>query len=189
VELIEVDVVDPQAAETAFAGGSQMFRAAVFDPLVGAGALESTLGGDYQVGGIRMQRFGDELFADVGAVGVGGVDEVDAEFDGAAQDVDGFGVILGRTPNAFSGDAHGAKTETMDVEIVADAEVPGLCGGRICVRVFCGFVLHGCSLSRTILVSRGAAMLLYRVIWARLPTSQSDAGWGCAGAGSLPGTS
>ena len=42
-----------------------------------------------------MEGFGDQFFGDVGAVGVGGVDEVDAEVDGAAEGFDGGVVIFG----------------------------------------------------------------------------------------------
>ena len=37
-----------------------------------------------------MQRLGDDLLGHVGAIGVGRVDEVDAELDGAAEDSDRF---------------------------------------------------------------------------------------------------
>ena len=45
--------------------------------------------------GIRVERLGDQLFGDIGAVGVGGVNKVDAELDGAAQGGEGGGGVSG----------------------------------------------------------------------------------------------
>jgi hypothetical protein len=78
-----------------------------------------------------MQSFGDDFFTNFGTVRIGGVDEVDTEFDGAAQNSNRFGAIGRLTPDAVSGDAHGAETETGDGEIVADGELAGFGGGLL----------------------------------------------------------
>ena len=54
-------------------------------PPARAGPHQAALGRDDQVVGVRVQRLGDQALADLRAVGVGGVDEVDAEFDRPAQ--------------------------------------------------------------------------------------------------------
>ena len=54
-------------------------------PDAGSMAGPADLGGDEQIFGIRIQRLGDKFLGDEGAIGVGGIDEVDAQFDGAAE--------------------------------------------------------------------------------------------------------
>ena len=86
-----------------------MLGLSVFNPAVGAGTIEAALGGDDEIRWIRMQGFGNDFLADPWPVGIGCVDEVDAEFDGAAQNSNGFGAIGRLTPDAVTGDAHGAE--------------------------------------------------------------------------------
>jgi hypothetical protein len=52
--------------------------------LGGALAGDATLGGDNEVGWLGVQSLADEALCDLGTVGVGGVDEGNAELDGAA---------------------------------------------------------------------------------------------------------
>src|SRR5579872_3114065 len=124
VELVDVDALEAQAAETAVDGLAEMFGAGVVDPLAGTDALPSAFGGDNEAGGVGVQGLGDEFFGDVGAVGVGGVDEVDAEFDSAAQRAKGGTAVGGRSPDAFSSDAHGPVAEAVNGEI-AEVDVSG----------------------------------------------------------------
>ncbi len=67
-----------------------------------------------------MKRFGDEAFGNLRAVGVGGVDEVDSQFNCPAQDAVAFGGIGGLAPGAFADQAHGAVAEAMDGKIAGD---------------------------------------------------------------------
>ncbi len=85
VELVDVDALEAQALEAAFDGLLNVRGAGVVLPDAGAVAHPAGLGGDDQAGGIGPEGFGDQFFRDIGAVGVGSVNEVDAEFDGAAQ--------------------------------------------------------------------------------------------------------
>ena len=85
VQLDQVDPVDPEVAQRSstcclrYAGRPT----AVHSP--GPVPGEAGLGGDDQVVGVGVQRLGDDLLADDRAVGVGGVDEVDALLDGGAE--------------------------------------------------------------------------------------------------------
>ena len=74
-----------------------------------------------------MEGFADEAFGDLGAVGVGGVDEGDAEFDGAAENAAGFFWIARLAPGAIADETHGSIAEAVDGEIAADLE--GAAGG------------------------------------------------------------
>jgi hypothetical protein len=120
VELIDVNAIEAKALEAALDGFAEMSGGGVVSPLIGAGTLPSSFGGDDEASGIGMQRLGDELFADVRAIRVGGVYEVDAEFDGVADDGDCGFAVVGGSPDAFAGDAHGAEAETIDGELSAE---------------------------------------------------------------------
>jgi hypothetical protein len=84
VELIEVDALELEAPQAALALLAQVLGPAVGVPHVRAGPDQAALGGDRKVVGVGMQRLGDQVLAHLGAVGVGGVDQVDPEVDGPA---------------------------------------------------------------------------------------------------------
>ena len=69
-----------------------------------------------------MERLGDQVLADLGTVGVRGVDQVDAELDDAPEEALGLLRILRRAPDALPCDAHGAEAEAVDLEVTADGE-------------------------------------------------------------------
>ncbi len=121
VQLEQVDGVHAETAQAHLAFLAQIGREAQNRPDVGPGAQQSGLGRDHDAV-VRMQRFADQFLGDIRAVGVGGVDEVDAEFDGAAQDADAFVAVVGRTPDTLAGQAHGAESQAVDREVAADAE-------------------------------------------------------------------
>ena len=80
-----------------------------------------------------MESFRDDLLADIGPVGVGGVDEVDAEFDRAPEDAFRFRAVFGFAPDAFTCEAHGAESEAVDRGLAAEGEgAAGLCGDGGC---------------------------------------------------------
>ena len=114
VQLPEIDALEPQAAKTAFQPFAQTVRPAVDRPLSRAGAFEPAFRGDHQSFGIRMERFGDQFFADVRSIRFRCVDEVDAELDGPAEDRDGLVVISRRSPDACAGDAHCSESEAVN---------------------------------------------------------------------------
>jgi hypothetical protein len=70
----------------------------------------------------------DEALADLGAVAVGGVDQVDAELRHAAQCAQRFVAVLRLAPYTLADDAHGAEAETMHGEVAANLEGSGLGG-------------------------------------------------------------
>jgi hypothetical protein len=129
VELIDINAIELEALEAAFDGFAKVSGGGVVSPLIGAGTVPATFGSDDEAGRIRMQGFGDELFADVGTVGIGSVYEIDTEFDGAAKNGKGRFAVFGRAPDAVSSEAHGAKAETMDRELGAERESAGCRSG------------------------------------------------------------
>src|SRR5215470_7005817 len=104
-----------------------MFRISIFRPPIRPAAVEAAFGGDDEAGRVGIQSFGDDFLAYIRAVGIGGVNKVDAEIDGAAKHADGFAAVSGLSPNALSSDTHRAEAEAIHFEIVADAELAGLC--------------------------------------------------------------
>ena len=113
VELEQVDGLDVQPAQAHLEALAQVRGASDRVPLVGAGAGQPGLGGDGHVlvpvvPATGVQRLADEVLGDERAVAVGGVDEVDAEVDGAAQHAAGLVRVGGVAPDPGAGDAHGA---------------------------------------------------------------------------------
>jgi len=110
MQLIEIDPVQAQAAEAAFAGRSQVFGLSIFNPLVGTRPVKAALSGDHQSWRIRVQRLGNNFFTHPGTVRVRGVDEIDSQLDSAPQNPDGLRPIRRFAPNPSSGDSHRAKS-------------------------------------------------------------------------------
>ena len=101
MKLIERDLFEAESPKAGFADLAQMLRLPVDGPSTWARSLEATFRRDHEIVGIWVQRLSDELLAHVGAVRVGGVDEVDAELDRATQDGLGFLTIGRLAPDAF----------------------------------------------------------------------------------------
>src|SRR5271168_1176017 len=129
-----------------------MLGAPVRYPLIRSGAVKSGFGGDHQACRIRMQGFRDNFFADGGAVGVGGVDKIDSQSDGASKNAHRFAAILRLAPNAFSSNAHGPKTEAVDREVSANAELSGLGCRQIFPVIHLVCVRHGFAFSSILLL-------------------------------------
>jgi hypothetical protein len=97
-------------------------------PRAGTGTHKPAFGRDDETFGIGMERFRDDFLANEGPVSVGGIDEVDAEFDRALEDTLRFRAVFGFAPDAFPGEAHGAKSEAVDRSLAAEGEgAAGLC--------------------------------------------------------------
>src|SRR4029077_11769382 len=100
-------------------------------PLIWAGTIPATLGGNNQTSGVGKQCFGDEFFAYVRPVGIGGIEEIDIKFDGPVQDRERRFAIFRRSPDAFTSKAHGAEAETMDGNLFAEGNFSGGRGRKL----------------------------------------------------------
>ena len=114
-----------QTAQAHFDLLLQVFGASDREPLVRTLAGEPGFGGDNEAFRVGSKRFTDQAFAHFWSIGVGGVDEVDAQFHGAAEHLAAGVGIFGLAPDAGSRDAHGAKTKPVDGEVAAEGE--GVC--------------------------------------------------------------
>src|SRR5712671_2751219 len=85
VKLIDIDLFDPQTLEAPLTCGAEVLGTPVRYPLPWPWTDEPAFGGDHELLRIRIQGLGDQSLTDLGAVGIGGVDEVDAELERAAQ--------------------------------------------------------------------------------------------------------
>ncbi len=122
MQLVEVDALDAQVTQRPLAGLAKVVGAPVTRPLARTAACQPALRGDHQPVGIGIQRVVDELLAEVRAVAVGRVDEVDAELDDAAQHVEHDVALLRRAPDAGTHDPHRAEAEAVNLEVAADRQ-------------------------------------------------------------------
>ena len=60
-----------------------------------------------------MKGLGDQVLAHIGAVGIGGVDEVDPELDGPAQRCFCHPSVERVPPDSLAGDPHGTDTMSL----------------------------------------------------------------------------
>ena len=116
MQLVYVDPVEAQSLQAAFHRLAQMRRAGIVGPLVRPRAIPSSLRRDDKVLGVRRQRFGDQLFADIGTIGISRVDEVDSQLDGSAKDGDCCRGILRWPPDSVARKAHGPEAKAVDGE-------------------------------------------------------------------------
>ena len=142
MELVEVDALETEAAEAHFDALMKVGCAAAGGGFGWALAGDASLGGDDEVGCVGVEGFGDDVFRDEWAVGVGGVDEVDAEGDGSAEYVAHLFAVGGFSPCAFVDQTHGSEAEPVDGEVAAEEEV-----GHGRFRCESGHFAHECKCS------------------------------------------
>src|SRR4029077_19775263 len=140
MQLIKINTVQAQPAQAAFAGGSQVFRLSVFNPLVGTWVVKAALSRDHQPFRIRVQRLSYDFFTHAGTIGVRGVDEIDSQFDSAPQNTDGLSPICRLAPNSISRDSHRAESQARNAKISSDQEFAGLFSERL-FWLHCGLVI------------------------------------------------
>src|ERR1051326_8754580 len=120
MELIEVNAFQAQALQAAFQRLAQMFRAAIGHPFIRSGACIAALAGNDQSLWIGIERLGNQIFADFRTIGISRIDKVDAQFNGPPQHGQRFCFVLWWPPYTWPRESHGAKAQTIDVEITAE---------------------------------------------------------------------
>src|SRR5579863_769122 len=108
-----------------------MCGAPVLRPPVRACAQETTFGGDDQVLRIGVERLGDERLTHFWSVGVSRIDQIYPQFEGAAQDSDGFLLIGWWSPDTRARQAHGSEAEAIDRQVSATREGSAFCSGLL----------------------------------------------------------
>ena len=140
MQLIDIDPFDPQTLEASLTGFAQVLGTPVRDPLSGPRSDEPAFGGDHQILRVRVQRLRDQSLAYLRTVGIGSVDEVDAELEQPAQHALAFLAVGWFSPDSLSGDAHGAERKAIDRKVTADIDGSRQCG-RDCARPICHDIL------------------------------------------------
>jgi hypothetical protein len=122
MQLIKINLVDPQPTQAGFASGSQVFWSSVFNPLVGAWPRITAFGGDYQAFRIGMQSFRGDCFTHAGTIRVRSVDKIDSQFDSPPQNPNSLRPVCGLAPNSISRDSHRPESQSGNTKIVSYQE-------------------------------------------------------------------
>ena len=129
VELEEVEPIHPQVPEAQLHALHEILGPAEQAPCVRPAAGHAALRADHQRRRVRRQGVADDLLGELGPVGVGGVDVLDAGVHGGVQDRRRPLGVEGRTPGVRSDDVGGAVADAGDRKVAA--EDPGsVDGGR-----------------------------------------------------------
>src|SRR6202043_1477675 len=128
MQLIEIAPVAAQPPQAPVARRLQMFRTSVFNPLVRTRSLEATLRRDNDAFRIGIQSLSNDSLADIGAVRVRRVNEIDPEFDCASHDANGLTPIRGFAPDSLAGEPHRTQAESSNEKIVGDQQLPAEAG-------------------------------------------------------------
>src|SRR6266699_3833735 len=94
-----------------------MFGASVRNPLVRTGTQKATFGSDDEIFWIGVERFCNEQFTYLWPIGISSIDQIDAQFKGAAQDCDSLLLIRWWSPDAWTCEAHSTEAQTIDLEV------------------------------------------------------------------------
>src|SRR5215469_1589435 len=106
-----------------------MLRLSVLHPAIRSGTFEPGFGCNHEIGRVRIERLSHKTFTHLRTIGVGGVDKVDAEFDGSPNYANHLIMVLGFSPYALAGDSHRAKSKPVDGQLSSNKEFAGLrCG-------------------------------------------------------------
>ena len=143
VKLVEIDLFDLQSLEAALTGRAQMLGTTVRLPLSWPWPQQPTLGRDHELLRIGVEGLGDQSLADLRPIGIGGVDEVDAELQRAAQHPLALLAIGRLAPDPFPGDTHSAEPKPIDRHIAADVDGSGKRRGDCARRAICHSILLG----------------------------------------------
>src|ERR1700724_789127 len=144
MQLIKIYPFQAQAAQAAFAGGTQVFWLSILNPLIRTWPIKAPLRGDHQICRIGMQRLSYDFFTHAGTIGIRGVDEIDSQFDRAPQNPDGLSPIRRLAPNSISRDTHHAESQARNAKVVSDQEFASLFRGYLVslhVLSHCGLVI------------------------------------------------
>jgi hypothetical protein len=112
VQLEEVDALDAQSRQRLVHLPGERRRRGVADELRRGELVDAALGGDDDPAGVGVQGVGDQRFVVAGPVGERGVEEADAELDGAAQQrLAPLTIRVGPKVAGLAGQAHGAEAD------------------------------------------------------------------------------
>jgi len=122
VKLIKINPLQSEPPQAHLDALNQVARAAHVLALGRPLAGDAAFGGDHHPRRVGIKRLGDQPLGNLRAIGVGGVDQRDAQFDSSAQNVARLGRINRFTPRPLAHQAHGSVAKTMNGKVAADEE-------------------------------------------------------------------
>src|SRR5260370_8652781 len=124
MQLIYVDTVRTQSLEASLNGLAEVRRSCIVGPLVRAGPVPASLGGNYKASRVRKQRFGNQFLAYIWTVGVRGIDEIDIKLDGPAKNRQTCFAIFRRSPYPSPVKAHYPEADTIHGNFPPHPNIP-----------------------------------------------------------------
>src|SRR6266478_5123273 len=85
MQLINVDAVQTQPLEASLNRLAKVRGSCVVGPMIRAGTVPASLGGNYKASRVRKQRFGNQFLAYVWAVRIRGINEIDIQLYGSSK--------------------------------------------------------------------------------------------------------
>ncbi len=85
MQLINVDPLQTQSLEASLNCLAKVCRSCIVGPLVRAGTIPASFGGDYKTSRVRKQSFGNQFLAYLWAVGICRIDQIDIKLCGPAK--------------------------------------------------------------------------------------------------------
>src|SRR6185437_1393825 len=128
MQLVDIDAITAQAAQTALTRLAQVFGSGIAIPDIGTGAHQTAFGGDDQVRRIRMKRLRDNVFTDLRSVRVRGGDEFDTQLDRALHYAHCRSHIRWRPPDPSTRDPPRTETKPIHRQIGTERNLASSAG-------------------------------------------------------------
>src|ERR1700678_1857322 len=103
-----------------------MLRPSIFHPFVWARPVETALSRNHQIGWIRVQGLGNNLFTHLWAIRIRGINEMDSQLHSLPQYAHGCDPVRRLAPNSLAGDAHSTIPQPRHTQIISNQKLTGL---------------------------------------------------------------
>src|ERR1700691_161092 len=103
-----------------------MLRPSILHPFVWTRPVETALSRNHQIGWIRVQGLGNNLFTHLWAIRIRGINEIDSQLHSLPQYAHGFGPVGRLAPNSVAGDAHRPIPQPRHTQIISNQKLTGL---------------------------------------------------------------
>src|SRR6266851_7806622 len=117
-----------------------MFGASVWYPLVRTRTHKASFGSNDKIFWIGIEGFCNEVLTHLWSIGISSIDQVDAQFKGAAQDCDGFLLVCRWSPDALTGEAQCTEAQTVDLEVSTNGKYPASFRWSLSCILHCRFL-------------------------------------------------
>jgi hypothetical protein len=122
VQLVEIDSLETEPPQAAFAVRANRLRPSVVESRAPWASRRPSLGRDHEAVGIGMKRRGDLELVHLRPVGEGGVDQLHAELDSSPENAERVLAGLGPAEDVRTTEPHRAEAKPADEKIASDGE-------------------------------------------------------------------